>query len=115
LRLINSPEDVFDPNGYTKEEMKMTNETKKIMGDKSILVSATCVRVPVFRSHSESVWIETEKELTPQKAKELLSKAKGIEVMDNPEKGIYPMPLQAQILQKTLLAELKRYIMCDRF
>ncbi len=104
--------DVFDPNGYTKEEMKMTNETKKIMGDKSILVSATCVRVPVFRSHSESVWIETEKELTPQKAKELLSKAKGIEVMDDPEKGIYPMPLQAENLQKTFVGRIRSDISC---
>lgn len=54
--------DVFEENGYTKEEMKMTNETKKIFGDDKILVSATCVRVPVLRAHSESVWIETEKE-----------------------------------------------------
>lgn len=104
--------DVFDPNGYTKEEMKMTNETKKIMGDNSILVSATCVRVPVFRAHSESVWIETEKELTPQKAKELLLTAKGIEVMDDPNKAIYPMPIQAQNQQKTFVGRIRRDISC---
>ncbi|MDR0486145.1 MAG: aspartate-semialdehyde dehydrogenase, partial [Elusimicrobiota bacterium] len=65
--------DQFTENGYTKEEMKMTNETKKIMGDNSIEVSASCVRVPVFRSHSENVWIETEKFLSPQDAKTILS------------------------------------------
>ena len=79
-----------------EEEMKMTNETMKIMGDRSIKVSATCVRVPVLRAHSESVWIETEKELTPEKARELLSAAKGVEVIDNPAENKYPMPLFAQ-------------------
>ncbi|MDR2772069.1 MAG: aspartate-semialdehyde dehydrogenase [Elusimicrobiota bacterium] len=85
--------DVFTDNGYTKEEMKMTNETKKIMGDESIEVSAACIRVPVFRSHSENVWIETQKPLPPKRAIELLSAADGIKVIDLPK---YPLPLEAQ-------------------
>ncbi|MDR2818571.1 MAG: aspartate-semialdehyde dehydrogenase, partial [Endomicrobium sp.] len=99
--------DVFTDNGYTKEEMKMTNETKKIMGDNSIEVSATCVRVPVFRSHSENVWIETEKPISPQQAKELLSKAEGIQLMDEPESKKYPMPLFAENMQTTYVGRIR--------
>ncbi len=87
--------DKFLENGYTKEEMKMVNETQKIMGDPSIKVTATTVRVPVFRGHSESVNIETEKKLTASEVKELLSKAPGIVVIDNPEKNEYPLPIYA--------------------
>jgi hydrogenase expression/formation protein HypD len=93
--------------------MKMTNETMKIMGDRSIKVSATCVRVPVLRAHSESVWIETEKELTPQKAREPLSTAKGVEVIDNPAENKYPMPLFAQNQQKTFVGRIRKDISCD--
>ncbi|MDR2251861.1 MAG: aspartate-semialdehyde dehydrogenase [Endomicrobium sp.] len=99
--------DVFTDNGYTKEEMKMTNETKKIMGDTSIEVSATCVRVSVFRSHSENVWIETEKPILPQQAKELLSKAEGIQLMDEPESKKYPMPLFAENMQTTYVGRIR--------
>jgi aspartate-semialdehyde dehydrogenase len=99
--------DVFTDNGYTKEEMKMTNETKKIMGDNSIEVSATCVRVPVFRSHSENIWIETEKSILPQQAKELLSKAEGIQLMDEPESKKYPMPLFAENMQITYVGRIR--------
>jgi aspartate-semialdehyde dehydrogenase len=99
--------DVFTENGYTKEEMKMTNETKKIMGDTSIEVSATCVRVPVFRSHSESIWIETEKPITPQKAKELLSSADGITLIDEPENNKYPMPLFSENKQTTFVGRIR--------
>jgi aspartate-semialdehyde dehydrogenase len=99
--------DIFTENGYTKEEMKMANETKKIMGDSSIEVSATCVRVPVFRSHSESVWIETEKPLSPQEAKELLSQAKGIQLLDEPERKKYPMPLFAENMQTTYVGRIR--------
>jgi len=105
--------DVFEENGYTKEEMKMTNETMKIMNDNNIKVSATCVRVPVLRAHSESVWIETEKELTPAKARELLSTAKGIEVIDNPAEQKYPMPLFAQNEQKTFVGRIRKDISCN--
>ncbi|MDR2425569.1 MAG: aspartate-semialdehyde dehydrogenase [Endomicrobium sp.] len=99
--------DVFMENGYTKEEMKMTNETKKIMGDDSIEVSATCVRVPVFRSHSENVWIEMEKPLSVEQAKELLLKAEGIELLDEPENKKYPMPLFAENKQITYVGRIR--------
>lgn len=99
--------DVFTDNGYTKEEMKMTNETKKIMRDNSIEVSATCVRVPVFRSHSENVWIETEKPISPQQTKELLSKTQGIQLMDEPESKKYPMPLFAENMQTTYVGRIR--------
>ncbi|MDR3071580.1 MAG: aspartate-semialdehyde dehydrogenase [Endomicrobium sp.] len=99
--------DVFTENGYTKEEMKMTNETKKIMGDCSIEVSATCVRVPVFRSHSESIWIETERPLSPSKAKELLSATDGIQLLDEPENKKYPMPLFAENMQTTYIGRIR--------
>ena len=85
--------DVFLENGYTKEEMKMVNETKKIMEDDSIQVTATTVRVPVFYGHSESVNIETEKKLSVEEVRDLMSTAEGVVLMDNPEKNIYPMPI----------------------
>ncbi len=87
--------DVFLGNGYTKEEMKMVNETRKIFHDKSIGITATCVRVPVFVSHSEAVNIETRKLLTPAKAKGLLEKSPGIKVIDNLSELKYPMPVDA--------------------
>jgi aspartate-semialdehyde dehydrogenase len=86
--------DKFLENGYTKEEMKMVNETKKIMGDTSIRVTATTVRVPVFRGHSESVNIETEKKITPNEVRSILSKAPGTVVFDAPEKNVYPLPVE---------------------
>ncbi|MFN3739531.1 MAG: aspartate-semialdehyde dehydrogenase [Thermodesulfovibrionales bacterium] len=85
--------DKFLENGYTKEEMKMVNETKKIMGDPSIRVTATTVRVPVFRCHSESVNIETEKKLTANEVRAILAGASGIIVFDAPEKNVYPLPV----------------------
>ena len=85
--------DKFLENGYTKEEMKMVNETKKIMGDSSIKITATTVRVPVFRGHSESVNIETEKKITAEEVRELLIKSQGVVVVDNPEKNEYPLPI----------------------
>ncbi|MDR0239182.1 MAG: aspartate-semialdehyde dehydrogenase [Deltaproteobacteria bacterium] len=87
--------DVFLENDYTKEEMKMTRETVKIMEDPKIAVTATCVRVPVFYGHSESVNIETEKKLTPAQARAILSQAPGVQVYDNPGQKMYPMPLDA--------------------
>ncbi len=84
--------DVFTDNGYTKEEMKMYNETRKIMHS-DIKVSATCVRVPSLRAHSESVWVETEKPISVEQAKEAFANGVGCVLMDEPEKKIYPMPL----------------------
>lgn len=83
--------DKFMDDGYTKEEIKMVNETKKIMGDDSIRVTATTVRVPVFRGHSEAINIETEKKLTANAVRALLSKAPGVLVYDAPEKNVYPL------------------------
>lgn len=84
--------DVFTENGYTKEEMKMHNETRKIMHS-DMKVSATCVRVPSLRAHSESVWVETEKPITVEQAKEAFANAQGCVLMDEPENKVYPMPL----------------------
>jgi len=87
--------DIFLENGYTKEEMKMVWETKKIFGDESIAVTATTVRVPVLRAHSESVNIETEKKITAAEVKELLRKAPGVVVIDDPGKREYPLAINA--------------------
>ncbi len=84
--------DVFTDNGYTKEEMKMANETAKIMHS-DVRVSATCVRVPVMRCHSESIWAETEKPLNITELREAFRAAEGIEVIDDPARQQYPMPL----------------------
>ena len=84
--------DVFTENDYTKEEMKMYNETQKIMHS-DIKVSATCVRVPVMRAHSESVWVETEREITPEEARKAFAEAEGVVLMDEPAEKLYPMPL----------------------
>lgn len=84
--------DVFTDNGYTKEEMKMFYETRKIMHS-DVAVSATCVRVPTLRAHSESVWVETERLVTPEEAREAFAKAEGVILMDNPAEKSYPMPL----------------------
>jgi aspartate-semialdehyde dehydrogenase len=84
--------DVFQDNGYTKEEWKMVEETVKIMGDPGIKVTATAVRVPVLVGHSESVNIETERKLTAEEARRILSTAPGVCVVDDPAAGTYPMP-----------------------
>lgn len=84
--------DVFTENGYTKEEMKMYNETRKIMGT-DIKVSATCVRVPVMRAHSEAIWVETERPVSVEEAKAAFKNGEGIVLMDEPSKSEYPMPL----------------------
>lgn len=85
--------DVFTDNGYTKEEMKMYNETKKIMHAPDLQVSATCVRVPVMRAHSEALWVETESALSLEQVREAFEKAEGLVVLDRPADKVYPMPL----------------------
>lgn len=85
--------DVFLPNRYTKEEMKMVEETKKIMEDPNIKVTATTVRVPVFYGHAEAVNIEMEKKLSPEEAIEILRKAQGVVVLDDPENKLYPLQI----------------------
>jgi aspartate-semialdehyde dehydrogenase len=85
----------FLDTGYTEEEMKMVNETKKILGDDSIKITATTARVPVFISHSEAVNIEFEKEIKPEEAREALQNAPGVEVIDNPANHEYPLAINA--------------------
>lgn len=85
--------DVFMDNDYTKEEMKMYNETRKIMHSDDIAVSATCVRVPVLRAHSEAIWVETEEPLSVDEVRLAFEKAEGLVVVDNPANKEYPMPL----------------------
>ncbi len=99
--------DVFLENGYTKEEMKMVLETKKIMGDDSIEVTATTARVPVFYGHSEAVNIETERKLTVQEARKLLADAPGVKVVDDPANALYPMPLDAAGQDLTLVGRIR--------
>ncbi|MDO8784646.1 MAG: aspartate-semialdehyde dehydrogenase, partial [Syntrophales bacterium] len=87
--------DIFLDNGYTKEEMKMVNETRKIFHDQSIAITATAVRVPVFYGHSESVNIETDKKITAEEVREILSRAPGVTVIDNPKEKEYPLAIHA--------------------
>ena len=86
--------DVFKDSLYTKEEMKMIDETKKIMNDDSMRITATTIRVPVYRSHAESVYVEFEDEISVEKAREVLAAFPGVTLTDNPDEQIYPMPLE---------------------
>ncbi len=88
--------DVFLPNGYTKEEMKLVHETRKIFGDETIRVTATCVRVPILRAHSEAVNIETERKLSAEEARRILAKAPGVCVVDEPERKPLPDALDGE-------------------
>jgi aspartate-semialdehyde dehydrogenase len=87
--------DIFMEDGYTKEEWKIIEETRKILGEPALAITATSVRVPVFCSHSESVNVETEKKLTAAQAKALLREAPGVMLTDIPEENIYPMAIDA--------------------
>ena len=99
-------------NGYTKEEMKMYNETKKIMHAPSLDVSATCVRVPVMRAHSESIWIETEQPISIEQAREALSNAEGVVVLDDPAQKKYPMPLDIANEDPVYVGRLRKDLTC---
>ena len=100
--------DVFQDNGYTKEEMKMVNETKKIMGDDAIQVTATCVRIPTMGGHSESVNIEFANPYELEDVIDLLQNAPGVEVIDKPEKDEYPMPLNAHEKDGVFVGRIRR-------
>ena len=100
--------DVFLENGYTKEEMKMVNETRKIMRDDSIRITSTTVRIPVMGGHSESVNVEFEKDFDLDEVKQILTASPGITVQDNPEKQIYPMPLWAHEKDDVFVGRLRR-------
>ncbi|RMG14024.1 MAG: aspartate-semialdehyde dehydrogenase [Deltaproteobacteria bacterium] len=100
--------DVFEDSGYTREEMKMVRETRKILHAPDLPVSATCVRVPVFFGHSESVALSTREPLAPETAREILAAAPGVKVLDAPEEQVYPMPLLASGDDATLVGRIRR-------
>ena len=98
----------FQENGYTREEMKMVNETRKILHDDSLMVSATCVRVPVAVSHSESIHIEFDRPITPDQVREILSSEPGIKVVDDPFADVYPMPIDAAGMDEVLVGRIRK-------
>jgi aspartate-semialdehyde dehydrogenase len=100
--------DVFLENGYTKEEMKMVNETRKIIGDDSIQLTATCVRIPVVGGHSESLNIEFENDFDLDEVRKILSNAPGVVVQDDVENFVYPMPLSAHEKDETFVGRIRR-------
>ena len=106
--------DVFMDNGYTKEEMKMFNETRKIMHAPNMSVSAMCVRVPVVRAHSEAVWVETEKPLELNEVREAFRKAEGLVVVDDPASKSYPMPLDATGTDPVMVGRLRKDLSNER-
>lgn len=98
----------FEENGFTKEEMKMVDETKKLLEDPSIEITPTCVHVPVLYGHSESIYVETEKPYDLKEVKRLLENAKGLTVQDNPEANKYPMPVDAEGTYSTYVGRMRR-------
>ena len=105
--------DLFTENGYTKEEMKMYNETRKIMHS-DIEVSATCVRVPVMRAHSEAIWLETERPVSVEEARVAFEKAEGVVVIDNPANKEYPMPLDLSGKDPVYLGRIRKDLTNDK-
>ncbi len=99
--------DVFTDNGYTKEEMKMYNETRKMMHS-DIEVSSTCVRVPVLRNHSEAIWVETEEALDLETVRDALANAAGVTVQDDPANNVYPMPLESASKDDIFVGRLRK-------
>jgi len=100
--------DVFLDNRSTKEEMKMVQETRKILEAPDMAVSATCIRVPIFVAHSEAVWVETEQPLSVEQARRLLSKAPGVKLVDDPSKFAYPMPVDAAGQDDVLVGRIRK-------
>lgn len=105
--------DVFTENDYTKEEMKMYHETRKIMHS-DVAVSATCVRVPVMRTHSESVWLETERPVSVEEARAAFASAPGVVLLDEPARKLYPMPLTATGKDPVYVGRIRRDLAGDR-
>ena len=100
--------DVFEENGYTKEEMKLTKETKKILGDESVLVSATAIRIPVVGGHSEAVNVEFEQDFEEGDIRKTLSEFPGVTVQDNPQTNTYPMPIYAEGKDDVFIGRIRR-------
>jgi len=104
----------FQPNGYTDEEMKMVDETQKILGDRSIRVAATTVRIPVVRGHSESINVEFERKLGADEARELLAKQEGIVVIDDPDNQQYPLATESVGKYETFVGRIRDDLSCDK-
>jgi aspartate-semialdehyde dehydrogenase len=100
-------------NGYNEEENKMVNETRKIFGDAKIMITATCVRVPVPRAHCESINIEFERPMTPSQVREILAKAPGVKIVDNVDKNHFPMPMEASHQDDVLVGRIRQDISRD--
>jgi aspartate-semialdehyde dehydrogenase len=105
--------DSFLDNGYTKEELKMLNESRKMLHDDSIKVSCTCVRVPVMRAHSEALNLEFAEEITPEEARAILSCAPGVKLVDDPANKVYPMPVDATEMYDVLVGRIRQDISRD--
>src|SRR6185312_6360928 len=97
-------------NGYNEEELKMVKETRKIFNDPRIMVTATCIRVPVPRAHSESINLEFERPITPDEVRKILSKAPGVRIVDDREKNHFPMPLEASGQDDVLVGRIRQDI-----
>lgn len=107
--------DVFLDNGYTKEELKMLFETRKMLHDPELMVSCTCVRVPVLRAHSEALNLEFEEDITPEDAYRILGKAAGVKVVDDPANQVYPMPIDASGMDDVLVGRIRQDVSrCDK-
>ncbi len=107
--------DSFTPNGYTKEELKMVNESRKMLHLPNLLLSCTSVRIPALRAHSESLNLEFENEITPEEARAILSAAPGVTLADDPENRVYPMPVDATEKYDVLVGRIRQDISrCDR-
>ena len=102
--------DAFKENGYTKEELKMVNESRKMLHLPELKVSCTCVRIPALRAHSEALNLEFEEEITPEEAREILSRAPGVVVRDDPANKIYPMPIDASGHGEVLVGRIRQDI-----
>jgi aspartate-semialdehyde dehydrogenase len=100
--------DVFFENGYTKEEMKMVHETKKILGDESVAVTATCVRIPTIGGHSEAVNIEFETEFELEEVRKIIAETEGVIIEDDPANNIYPMPINAHGRYEVFVGRIRR-------
>jgi len=105
--------DVFLENGYTKEEMKMINETRKIIGDDSLMITATCVRVPVYVGHSEVVTVDFAEKISAAEATEILKSTPGISVIDDPAKSLYPLPILAAGRDEVFVGRIRKDLSCE--
>jgi len=106
--------DEFEPGGHSKEEMKMVTETRKIMGRPDLAVSATTVRVPVEVGHSEAVWVETRRPVSPEEAREALAAMPGVLVRDDPAEGVYPTPLEAAGRDEVFVGRIRKDLSSER-